>query len=261
MNRREMSAPFVTRVIERSAERENKDAEEILNRLVGEFNAERDSRRVGERVVNRIIEKTGDLFAERDVSYLAHCISRDCRMGAGIAKEFVRRYGAASFRQRVALGAPVVGGVVPVTTESGTVVYNLVTKQRSYQKPTLSTLQSALVAMRTHAEINGVKRISMPRIGCGLDGLMWRDVRALIERTFDGSDIEIVVVDINPPIALPRDVSLVGDHTERSRKRARSDDVLDALTLLTKQREEKYTSATTTTTTRDGVLASPAMRK
>lgn len=40
----------------------------------------------------RLIEEQGDLF-ELDTSYaLAHCISLDCAMGAGIAVEFDKRF-------------------------------------------------------------------------------------------------------------------------------------------------------------------------
>ena len=40
----------------------------------------------------KIEEVNGDLFSCDDKYALAHCISFDCKMGAGIASEFVKRY-------------------------------------------------------------------------------------------------------------------------------------------------------------------------
>jgi O-acetyl-ADP-ribose deacetylase (regulator of RNase III) len=44
-----------------------------------------------------------------------------------------------------------------------------------------------------HALRNGVKRIGMPRIGCGIGGLRWEDVRPLVERA--ARDVDIVAVE------------------------------------------------------------------
>lgn len=40
---------------------------------------------------------------------------------------------------------------------------------------------------------NGVTKLAIPRIGCGLDGLIWDKVKAQIHEIFDGEPIEIVV--------------------------------------------------------------------
>jgi hypothetical protein len=48
--------------------------------------------------------------------------------------------------------------------------------------------------MREHALKLGVKKIFMPRIGCGLDRLRWPDVREALDNTFGYSGIQIVVV-------------------------------------------------------------------
>lgn len=49
--------------------------------------------------------------------------------------------------------------------------------------------------MRRLAEEHGVKKIAMPKIGCGLDRLQWPDVEARIRSVFDDTeDVEILVV-------------------------------------------------------------------
>jgi hypothetical protein len=38
---------------------------------------------------------------------------------------------------------------------------------------------------------NGVKRLCLPRIGCGLDGLSWPTVRAIIAKVFTGTNVTV----------------------------------------------------------------------
>lgn len=72
-------------------------------------------------------------------------------------------------------------------------IYNMVTKSLSYQKPTYQTLFESLYAMRDHMLKNNVKYLAIPKIGCGLDGLVWEKVRDLIVETFGEDDVEILV--------------------------------------------------------------------
>lgn len=40
---------------------------------------------------------------------------------------------------------------------------------------------------------NGVTKLAIPRIGCGLDGLIWDKVKAQITEVFEKESVEIVV--------------------------------------------------------------------
>lgn len=143
-------------------------------------------------------EKTGDLFDPDNASlHFAHCISKDCRMGAGVALSFVSHFGGSSFRRAVADQAKSVGDVAVVTV-GGKTIYNLITKDRYFQKPTMATLIASLLAMRRHAVANRVKSITMPRIGCGLDKLPWVNVRQALEDIFSQTDIAITIIDKTP---------------------------------------------------------------
>lgn len=75
--------------------------------------------------------------------------------------------------------------------------FNLVTKKFFFQKPTLGTLEAALVDMKSQCLELGIKKIAMPCIGCGLDRLVWKSENAcvynVIEKVFDDTDVEIVV--------------------------------------------------------------------
>ena len=68
-----------------------------------------------------------------------------------------------------------------------------VTKERYFHKPTMDTLQKSLEALCSHTMANGVKKLAIPRLGCGLDKLQWDKVSKLIEDIFSQSDIEITV--------------------------------------------------------------------
>ena len=45
--------------------------------------------------------------------------------------------------------------------------------------------------MKKHIIVNKVKKISMPKIGCGLDKLNWEIVKKLIVKLF--KDIDVIV--------------------------------------------------------------------
>mmetsp|Transcript_13362 Transcript_13362/g.20917 ORF Transcript_13362/g.20917 Transcript_13362/m.20917 type:complete len:80 (-) Transcript_13362:111-350(-) len=65
-------------------------------------------------------------------------------------------------------------------------VYYLVTKERYFHKPTYDNLGKSLGAMRVHMQKRGVKKLALPKIGCGLDGLKWDNVKDLLESSFTG---------------------------------------------------------------------------
>lgn len=130
-----------------------------------------------------------DLFEYENEYVLAHCISSDCVMGAGIAPQFVKRYDLK--RDLITLN-PKVGQAV-LWQKMGISVFNLITKKYVYQKPTLETLEESLRSMKTQVVKNQIMKLAMPLIGCGLDGLRWEDVEKLIKHTFDDVDVEILI--------------------------------------------------------------------
>ena len=84
-------------------------------------------------------------------------------MSKGIAVQFVKRF--AGVDDLKAQQKKV--GDTAVLERDGRYIYYLITKERYYWKPTDQTLEKSLIAMRDHAITNNVKRISMPKIGCG----------------------------------------------------------------------------------------------
>lgn len=137
-------------------------------------------------------EVNGDLFTAPQGYCLAHCISGDFTLAAGIAVEFDKRF---NMRERLKdyYGTPDCPSIIKIDN-----VFNLITKERGYQRPTYDNLYQALWEMRQDVEIDSIKKIAMPQIGCGLDGLNWNIVKAMIKEVFNDLDIEIIVYIYDP---------------------------------------------------------------
>lgn len=80
------------------------------------------------------------------------------------------------------------------TKEGIRYIYYLVTKQLSQEKPTYTDFWFSLQEMRNHVRENNVKKLAIPKIGCGLDRLDWNIVQHMIEFLFKDVEIDEVVV-------------------------------------------------------------------
>lgn len=138
-------------------------------------------------------EVTGNLFEAPQGYYLAHCISGDYALGAGIAKTFDEIY---DMRFKLHKFYPIDEGKKFANVGRALLVdnvFNLVTKDRSFHKPTYNTLYETLCDMRDQCFDRCITKLAMPLIGCGLDRLQWVDVCAIIDDVFDGCDIDILI--------------------------------------------------------------------
>ena len=148
-----------------------------------------------------IKEEKRDLFTVSNDYALVHCISADFKLGAGIAKKFDRLFNA---RQKLFNVFPTSwmprwdktqerfrGGSIILFSDC--TFFNLITKRNYWDKPTLTTIENALIWMKEQCEDHCITKLAMPRIGCGLDKQKWENVRPLIEKVFADTDIEILI--------------------------------------------------------------------
>jgi len=134
-------------------------------------------------------EVRGDLFSAPIKEALCHCISRDYKLGKGIAKLFRDKFGRIDELKE---SDARVGGLA-VLKDGKRYIYNLVTKEKYSDKPSYESLRKSLEEMKVHCLAHGVESISMPRIGCGLDSLSWPAVRTLIKNVFQLETVRITV--------------------------------------------------------------------
>ena len=57
----------------------------------------------------------------------------------------------------------------------------------------MSTLSKTLEAMKSHASMNGVSTIAIPKLRCGLDQMNWQEVVKLLRDIFAYADVKLVV--------------------------------------------------------------------
>lgn len=131
-----------------------------------------------------------DVFNHKDC-YYAHCISRDYALGAGIAMEFDKRYDMRNRLLKLAEEKPETLDEKCIEVEN---VFNLITKEKYWQKPSYNSLEESLLEMKEKISKNkNIKKLVMPKIGCGLDRLSWDKVEPMVQEIFKNLDIEIVV--------------------------------------------------------------------
>lgn len=152
-----------------------------------------------------ITEVKQDLFTVSDNYYLVHCISSDFALGAGIAKKFAE-LGIKNF---IEFFYPQIwdseGYCLFAEVYKWPGVFNLVTKEHYWDKPTMENLVESLHDLKEQT-LNMVKRgpityvnnygnfsytinLAMPRIGCGLDRLSWPEVKDALSNVFTNEKV------------------------------------------------------------------------
>lgn len=156
----------------------------------------------------KVFERTGDLFEYQDDYVLAHCIAADFGMAGGIAKQFVDKMNMRdrlknwAYENHIKVAQNPYGSYGVTRPEllgkavlvDGT--FNLITKLWTYEQPTYENLHESLMDMRRQVQELDIKKLAMPKIGCGIDGLSWVAVFAMIMTTFKDMDIEITIVSL-----------------------------------------------------------------
>ena len=133
----------------------------------------------------KFTEVVGDLFSVGSDYVFAHCIGADYALGAGIAVEFVKRFDMR--RKLMAVGTHEWPDVIRIGS-----TYNLVTKQHSSGKPTYEDFQGAIDLLSRTMITDGTKKLAIPLLGCGLDGLEWDKVKDIVQKSFSDTDIDII---------------------------------------------------------------------
>lgn len=130
--------------------------------------------------------KRQNLFYVPDDYYLAHCISADYNLGAGIAVDFNKKFHLKNKLKQ--LGSGKYPDCILIDE-----VFNLVTKNKYFNKPTYSSLEKSLQMMKNIMIERNINKIATYKLGCTRDKLSWPKVRELIESIFSDTDDEFII--------------------------------------------------------------------
>lgn len=83
---------------------------------------------------------------------------------------------------------------IPAYKDGKLRVFNLITKNKAWEKPTYATITACISEMADFCKRHDVKYLGMPKIGCGLDKLDWDRVSSIIKEEFKDIDIDIQVL-------------------------------------------------------------------
>ena len=146
-----------------------------------------------------------DLFDVESDYTLVHCISADFKMGMGIAKTFAD-LGCQKelFRKNPdyvdkwdSLSHSLWTKIPIREYKFPNGAFHLVTKKRYFEKPIYYSLEVALHDLRRNILMERLDvKLAMPKIGCGLDRLEWKEVQKIIFDVFEGTNIEILVCNL-----------------------------------------------------------------
>lgn len=158
----------------------------------------------------KIIEK--DLFSCNEDVSLAHCVSEDFKMGKGIAKKFKEKFGNVN---RLINQEKKVGECAILKHEKRHIFY-LITKKHYSDKPTYKSVKACLIDMKEKCKNLNIKKLAMPKIGCGLDKLNFSKIVKLLNNIFNHNEIEIIIYDFKDDI--PNNININKQKTYNLRK-------------------------------------------
>jgi O-acetyl-ADP-ribose deacetylase (regulator of RNase III) len=127
-----------------------------------------------------MIKRRGDLFST-DAQAIGHGVNCEGVMGAGIAKVFKEKFpnNYEAYRKYCSMKflSP---GTAFMKKENGLLIFNMATQYRPGPDATYSRVLRAGADAAELAVANGIDRIAIPLIGCGIGGLEWSMVEELL---------------------------------------------------------------------------------
>ncbi|HEU0129548.1 MAG TPA: macro domain-containing protein [Mycobacteriales bacterium] len=144
-------------------------------------------------------EVTGDLFA-LGLPAIGHGCNCAGVMVAGIAVEFRRRWPRMydEYRRRCRAGKFRLGGCWAYDA-GDVVVYNLATQREPGAHATLGAIERSVATALADVAARGLPSLGLPRLGAGIGGLRWDDVREVLRAAGEAAPVELVAVTLAGP--------------------------------------------------------------
>ncbi len=132
----------------------------------------------------------GDIF-EADVHAIVNPVNLHGISGAGLAKAFKERYPSCfrAYRHACNTRALKQGTLHVYQTGETTpaLILNVPTKVAPRDPSNLDLIRSASTVIAREILVRRIPSIAIPKIGCGLGGLDWNDVHAVLRAQFDNA--------------------------------------------------------------------------
>ena len=129
-----------------------------------------------------VVEVSGDIFAAEALA-LVNPVNTQGVMGKGLALAFKNRFpdNFRAYREACRVGQVRIGEVFPHHRSTPpAVIFNFPTKAHWRQPSRLEYIEMGMVDLVRQIQTLGVRSIALPRLGCGLGGLDWHDVRPVV---------------------------------------------------------------------------------
>lgn len=150
-----------------------------------------------------IIYKQGNIF-NSNAQVITNTVNCVGVMGKGLALEFKNRFPSmfADYQKKCLQHEVKIDRPYLWNGES-TQVLNFPTKKHWKDKSNLGDIKKGLQYLADNYDELGISSIALPPLGCGLGGLNWNDVKALIDETLGGiPDLDVFVYE--PSVALEK---------------------------------------------------------
>ena len=147
-----------------------------------------------------IHELSGDILLSK-AKAIVHGVAPNDDFHQGLALQLRERMPALykDFRHFCQTQHPKSGGLWTWMTSDGHFIVNLFTQEGAYHhgsKPghaSLNHINHSLHALRNFAQKEKIASLALPRLGCGVGGLDWTEVKPLIEKQLGDLDIPVYV--------------------------------------------------------------------
>ena len=125
----------------------------------------------------------GNIFNLDGVCNYAHGCNCAGAMGKGIAMQFKEKYSRMylKYKKLCKDGLFSLGDVFVYDYGNG-IIFNLGTQKTWKTKADIDAIETALIKMFLYAVENNIHEIALPKIGAGLGGLNWNDVKNTINK-------------------------------------------------------------------------------
>ncbi|TPG40249.1 macro domain-containing protein [Flavobacterium pectinovorum] len=138
----------------------------------------------------------GNIFTLEGILNYAHGCNCAGAMGKGIALQFRDKFPVMyqQYKEMCKEGKFSLGDVFTYNHDDK-IIFNLGTQKTWKTKADIKAIETALMKMMDYANQNKVYKIALPKIGAGLGGLNWDDVKNVIDKvagSFPNIDLFVV---------------------------------------------------------------------